>query len=51
MSAEDAAEAIYKVATDDEYRKTLIESGKEQLKTYDTYDERAKKLIGLCEEL
>lgn len=51
LDAEEAAEAIYKVATDDEYRKQLVEAGKEQLKTYDTYDERAKKLIELCEEI
>lgn len=51
LSAEEAVEAIYKVATDEEYRMMLVESGKEQLKTYDTYDERAMKLIGLCEEI
>ena len=51
LNADEAAEAIYKVATDVEYREQLVEAGKEQLKTYDTYDERAKKLIGLCEEI
>lgn len=51
LSAEAAADVIYKVATDAEYRQKLVEAGKEQLKTYDTYDDRAKKLIELCEEL
>ena len=51
LSAEEAAEAIYNVASDAEYRNQLVEAGTEQLKTYDTYDERAKKLTELREEI
>lgn len=51
LNAEAAAESIYKVATDSDYRKQLIDSGKEQLKTYDTYNDRARKLIELCAKL
>lgn len=46
-----AAEAIYKVATDKEYAKQLVENGKKQLLTYDNYEQRAEKLIGVLEEI
>ena len=49
LDAEDAAERIYEVATNVDYRQKLIIEGKAQLLTFDTYDDRAKKLIGLCE--
>lgn len=49
LDAEDAAERIYEVATNVDYRQNLINEGKEQLQKFDTYEERAKKLIGLCE--
>lgn len=49
LDAEEAAERIYEVATNVDYRQKLIIEGKAQLLTFDTYDDRAKKLIGLCE--
>ena len=46
-----AAKAIYKVATDKNYAKLLCESGKEKLQTYDNYEQRAEKLIGILEKI
>lgn len=43
------ADAIYKVATNQELRERLVENGKKQLKSFDTYSERAEKLIRLLE--
>lgn len=51
LSAVEAAEAIYQVGTNVSLRKQLIDAGKQQLKTYDTYDERASKLVCLLEHL
>lgn len=51
IDAEACAEAIYKVATDEEYARRLIENGKEQLTKYDNYEERAKKLVDILEEM
>ena len=50
LSATEAAEAIYRVATDSALRKNLIVAGKEKLKEFDSAKERAEKLIALCEE-
>lgn len=46
-----AAEAIYKVATEEEYRKQLVENGKKRLLTYDNYEQRVEKLINILEEI
>lgn len=46
-----AAEAIYKVATDKKYSQELVDNGKRQLLTYDNYEQRADKLIGILEEI
>ena len=51
LDASAAAEAIYKVATDAVYRLQLIAYGKEQLKKFDNYEQRAKKLVNILEEL
>lgn len=51
VNANAAAEAIYKVATDKEYAKQLVENGKRQLLTFDNYEQRADKLIGILEEI
>ncbi len=51
VDAKSAADAIYKVATDKEYAKRLVENGKKQLLTYDNYEQRAKKLIEILEEI
>lgn len=46
-----AVEAIYKVATNKDYAKQLTENGKEQLKTFDNYVQRADKLISILEKI
>lgn len=46
-----AAEAIYRVATDKEYAAQLVANGKEQLKKFDNYEQRANKLIKILEEI
>ncbi len=46
LDAEAAAEAIYKIATDEAYRQQLTAYGKEQLKKFDNYEQRAEKLVG-----
>lgn len=51
LSVHCAAESIYKVATESNLRKMLIEAGKQQLNKFDTSYERANKLIGLCENI
>lgn len=51
IDAKSAAEAIYKVATDKEYAKQLVESGKKQLLTYDNYEQRADKLVKILEKI
>ena len=51
MDAEAAAEAIYKVAIDEAYRLQLTACGKEQLKKFDNYEQRAEKLVGLLEAM
>ena len=46
-----AAEAIFKVATDKEFSKQLVENGKKRLLTYDNYEQRVDKLIKILEEI
>ena len=46
-----AAESLYKVATDREYAETLVDAGQEMLKTCDTYSDRARKIIGIAEQI
>lgn len=46
-----AAEALYKVVNDKEYSEKLIEAGKERLKLFDTYSERARKIIEIAEQI
>lgn len=49
VDAKAAAETIYKVATDNNYAKKLINAGKEQLKKFDNYEQRAEKLVRILE--
>lgn len=51
VDAEAAADALYRVATDESLRKELIELGKKQLQRFDNYTQRADKLIALAEGL
>ena len=49
LSPESFGEAIYRLAHDNKLRGKLIKAGETQLKSYDNYEERAKKLIGIVE--
>lgn len=51
VDPEAAAEAIYKVATDKAYAQKLVAAGKEQLKRFDNYEQRAEKLIKILVEI
>lgn len=51
LDPSDAADKIYRLATDTNLRKKLVESGNRQLLKFDTSDQRAEKLIRLCETL
>ena len=51
IEAEAAAEAIYKVSCDKEYAKRLVDNGKEQLKSFDNYEQRTKKLVKILEDI
>jgi len=51
LDAKAAAESIYKVATDKVYAHKLVVAGKEQLKKFDNYEQRAEKLIKILEEI
>lgn len=46
-----AADQIERLIKDEELQKDLVAKGKEQLKTFDTPQERAMKYIELCERL
>lgn len=46
-----AAEALYKVATDKGYADRLTKAGRERLKLYDTYSQRARKIIEIAEQI
>lgn len=49
VDAKAAAKAIHKVAIDKEFAQQLIAAGKERLKKFDNYKQRAEKLIALLE--
>lgn len=51
LDAEAAAEAIYKVATDKDYAAQLVLNGRKQLQQFDTYNQRADKLMKIIEDL
>lgn len=51
LDANDAAEVLYKVATDVRYSQELIENGNSQLLKFDNYEQRADKLIGIMGEI
>lgn len=51
LSADAAAEAIYKVYTDKEFKKQLVSNGEKQLKQFDSYSERTNKLLSILERL
>ena len=51
LDAEAAAEAIYKVSTDKIIKEQLIGKGLIQLQQYDTYVQRAEKLISIAEKI
>ncbi len=51
IDAEDAAKAIYKVATDKLYASELVQKGKERLEKFDNYEQRANKLIDILENI
>lgn len=48
-SPEAAAEAIYKVATDDNLRNELIRKGEKEINNFDTPLSRIEKLISICQ--
>ena len=49
LDAVDAADTIYRVATDKELREILQDKGKKQLRKYDTYEQRTNKLMEIIE--
>lgn len=49
ISVEDLCKKIHLLATDSSLRNLLIEEGKKQLRHYDSYEERGKKLIQTLE--
>ena len=51
VDAKSAAEAIYKVAIDKAYCSQLTTNGKEQLKNFDNYEQRAEKLVTILEKI
>ena len=51
VDAAAAAEAIYKVTTDKQYAIQIVTNGKEQLKKFDNYEQRAVKLVRILEEI
>lgn len=51
LSAEEAAAAIHRVATDAALRTTLVAAGRKRLARFDSYEERATKLFCILEGL
>lgn len=51
LNAADAAKSIIKLVGNKSLYEELVKNGKIQLKKYDDYNERAKKLVKLCENL
>lgn len=51
MDPVSAADQIEKLVNNPTLRKKLIQYGKDQLKTFDTPEERARKYLSLCEKL
>ena len=51
VDAKAAAEAIYKVATDKQYASQLVANGREQLKKFGNYEQRADKLVGILDKI
>ena len=51
LSGDSAAEAIYKVATNDKFRSQLIENGTNQLRIFDDYYQRSEKLINISKQI
>lgn len=51
LSAEEAANRLYESATDENIRNKIIAAGRKQLAKYDTSEQRAEKLIKICESL
>lgn len=49
LDARDAAEVIYRVATDSGLAKKLVNNGRLQLAKYDDYNQRTQKLISIIE--
>lgn len=50
LSADQAAECIFRLSNDDNLRNQLVEAGQKQLARFDNYSERAEKIISLCEK-
>lgn len=50
LDAQSCADTIYELAKDKELQKQLVEKGKSQLKKFDNYKERARKLIKIATE-
>lgn len=50
-SAEEAAEQIHALANNSELYHSVVENGKNQLKKYDTYNDRVLKLVSLCKTI
>jgi len=51
LDSQDCANAIYRVATDDLIRTSIVENGEKQLTHYDDYRQRAMKLVDLTAAL
>lgn len=51
LSADSAANAIYKLSKDKKMQQQLVVEGDKQLMKFDNYETRANKLIGLLEEV
>lgn len=51
LSPEDAADKIYQLSFDKQLHRALVENGKKKVLMFDTYQQRAEKIIELCEKL
>lgn len=51
LNAEEAAERIIKLSNDEKLKNMLVREGIHQLKSFDTFETRANKIISFCEKI
>lgn len=51
LNAEEGADSIYEISKNGKLRAKLISEGQNRLKSFDTFEQRAEKILSLCEKI